>query len=337
MGKKKTENVPATSDSSEMSVKDMLLKAKSFLENTNTEMNKEAKDYEEIYDFFIVKPYMWLLERGVTYEKILAENNKAEYLKKIDEVNAATLATVEGLTGFHKNWDVFSVEEYIDSIESEKRDEVYQDIIKGGDWFWKYCVRNIRANLDKGFNNSKVHYPVGIYGKTLSERQKEVTIMLPPYEPFKDIKQIKFNEEENTITEEELEDNAPKDVYRKFVLSLLLQVMSVALTCNKNVHKSGAEYPMDSITAVGVKGFFDDCYGTDAYLPVVSATMPKEELGRINFKRVNPEKFITKILKAEIFTDMLDTDIYEEDIIKNHKKQIETIMGRGQKKPEKTS
>ena len=94
---------------------------------------------------------------------------------------------------------------------------------------------------------------------------------------------------------------------------------------------------MDSITAVGVKGFFDDCYGTDAYLPVVSATMPKEELGRINFKRVNPDKFITKILKAEIFADMMDTDIYEEDILKKHEKQIKTIMERGQKKSEQTS
>ena len=160
--------------------------------------------------------------------------------------------------------------------------------------------------------------------------------MLPPYEPFKKIKKIQFDEEENTITEEDLEDNAPKDVYRKFVVSLLLQAMSVALTCNENVHSLGVEYPIDSITAVGTKGFFDDCYGTDAYLPIVSATMPKEELGRINFKRVNPEKFITKILKAEIFTDMLDTDIYEENIIKKNKKQIEAIMERWKKKSEQT-
>ncbi len=311
---KGTNKTSATEDTSDNSIFKVL---NSYMK----EYEKSKKEAEETINLIdsITRPFFDVYKE---YKDAQAEKEEEHLKAKREEETKRKIifiaSNLSDLKGLHKkNINLCDVKSFLRRsriIKPGQEDDVYEEILNGGEWFWKYVLYNIRVSINKELTNWHNHIPLYFESSPLSDKHREIRVIMPSYESFSSARLILENRE-SVIISDYLEENDCKNLYKNFMYSALFQVIAVAFHCVDHVHNMGGDFPVDLLTVVGVRNLFDDSYGTDVSCPAIIVTISKEEYSKLNRYRMNPESVLNR-LEAEIHENIFYTDVYEAESIK---------------------
>ena len=313
--KKEKKNTPLTSEEPENGILDCVIDFASNVKRKEKKLQDAIDSARYIAEPFINK-YKEIEEKQAEIAKVAQEMKIKE--RQIEEEKAIA-KRLDGLKSFHKRFEICDVDYFLmhtPLVKPDQRENVYRDILHGGDWFWMYVKYNARINVDLVLTRNHFNYPVRFKEITFSTMHKEFMIIIPPYNEFNSEKGAgvggKFMIPPNYLDEEKR-----KNLYKDIMYSVLFQSVSVVFKCADKIYGLGGENPIETLTATGVKNLFDDSFGNDVPCSVISVTLTKEDYNQLNPYRMNPDS-VLKRLNAEINTDLFYTDIYDPKIIKKN-------------------
>ena len=159
-----------------------------------------------------------------------------------------------------------------------KREDIYNNLMSGGDWFKRYIDFNIKQNKRKTIDDCGISLKVKHVLHSISKYEWGIKVIFPLYKDFEPIKEIQYDENNDKEILIPVSENEKEELYTKLIYSYMLQVIGTVFDCANHAANCGSDdYLAKKVSVCGVKYLINRQNGGEHECSIITIEVTEEQ------------------------------------------------------------